>query len=93
MYPQYMFLITIREISKIELRHEKTGFLSGADQLRSKCETDQRLCFRHLDSNIFSSPKSKISSFNHLLRLYRPVCPGPGQNSRRQVFSRRGSIF
>ena len=33
-----------------EPRHEKTGFLPerklGADQLRSNCEADQRLCFR-----------------------------------------------
>ena len=24
----------------------------GADQLRSNCEADQRLCFRHMDSTI-----------------------------------------
>ena len=28
------------------------GENKGADQLRSKCEADQRLCFRHMDSTI-----------------------------------------
>ena len=35
----------------------------GADQLRSNCEADQRLCFRYLDSTIPLLPKSEISSF------------------------------
>ena len=35
----------------------------GADQLRSNCEADQRLCFRHSDSTISLLPKSEISSF------------------------------
>ena len=34
----------------------------GADQLRSNCEADQRLCFRYTDSTIPLLPKSKISS-------------------------------
>ena len=38
------------------------GENKGADQLRSNCEADQRLCFRY------------SSSF---LCLYRPVCVGP----------------
>ena len=32
----------------------------GADQLRSNCEADQRLCFRYTDSTI--SPKFQASS-------------------------------
>ena len=35
----------------------------GADQLRSNCEADQRLCFRYSDSTISLLPKSEISSF------------------------------
>ena len=46
--------------------HEKTGFLpcenKGADQLRSNCEADQRLCFRYTDRTIPPLPKPKISS-------------------------------
>ena len=33
--------------------------------------------------------KFQVSSY--FLRLYRPVCVGPGRKPRRQVFSRRGS--
>ena len=33
-----------------------------ADQLRSNCETDQRLCFRYTDSKIPLLSKSKIAS-------------------------------
>ena len=35
----------------------------GADQLRSNCEADQRLCFRYTDSTIPFLSKSEISSF------------------------------
>ena len=35
----------------------------GADQLRSNCEADQRLCFRYTDSTISLLLKSQISSF------------------------------
>ena len=35
----------------------------GADQLRSNCEADQRLCFRYSDSVIPLLLKSEISSF------------------------------
>ena len=34
----------------------------GADQLRSFCEADQRLCFRYMDSTIPLVLKSEISS-------------------------------
>ena len=46
-----------------------------ADQLRSNCEADHRLCFRYSDSTIPLLLKSEISSF--YLCLYRPVCVGP----------------
>ena len=35
----------------------------GADQLRSNCEADQRLCFCYMDSTIPLLLVSKISSF------------------------------
>ena len=35
----------------------------GADQLRSNCEADQRLCFRYTDSTISLLLKFEISSF------------------------------
>ena len=38
------------------------GENKGADQLRSNCETDQRLCFHYTDSTIPLLSKSKISS-------------------------------
>ena len=38
------------------------GENKGADQLRSHCEADQRLCFRYNDSTIPLLSKSKISS-------------------------------
>ena len=40
------------------------GENKGADQLRSKCEADQRLCFRYSDSTICLLLKSEISSFS-----------------------------
>ena len=53
----------------------------GADQLRTNCEADQRLCFRYTDAQSF------------LLRMYRPVCVRPDRKPRRPVFSRRGSLY
>ena len=35
----------------------------GADQLRSNCEADQRLCFRYTDSTVSLLLKSEISRF------------------------------
>ena len=35
-----------------------------ADQLRSNCEADQRLCFRYTDNTIPLLLKSEISSFD-----------------------------
>ena len=39
------------------------GENKGADQLRSNCEADQRLCFRYSDTTIPPLLNSKISSF------------------------------
>ena len=37
------------------------GENKGADQLRSNCKADQRICFRYTDSTILPLSKSKIS--------------------------------
>ena len=47
----------------------------GADQLRSNCEADQRLCFRYTGSIMSILSKLKISS--HLQCLYSSACVGP----------------
>ena len=39
------------------------GENKSADQLRSNCEADQRLCFRYSDSTIPLLLKAEISSF------------------------------
>ena len=50
-----------------EPRHKKPRFClcenKGADQLRSNCTADQRLCFRYTDSTLSLLIKSEISSF------------------------------
>ena len=38
------------------------GENKGADQLRSNCEADQRLCFRYTDSTIPLLSKSKFQA-------------------------------
>ena len=42
-----------------------------------------------VQSLYFLNPKFQASS--HLVRLYSPVCVGPGRKPRRPVFSQRGS--
>ena len=39
------------------------GENKDADQLRSNCEADQRLCFRYTDSTLSLLIESEISSF------------------------------
>ena len=46
-----------------------------ADQLRSNCEGDQRLCFLYIDTGSIIPLKFPASS--HHLGLYRLVCVGP----------------
>ena len=78
--------------------------IKDADQLRGNRKADQRLCFRYTDSTIPLLPKSWDTIFNHfgselnpifqasihLIRLYSPVCVGPGRKPLRPVFSQRG---
>ena len=42
------------------------GENKGADQLRSNCEADQRLCFRYTDSTIPLFSKSKRISEDYI---------------------------
>ena len=65
----------------------------GADQLRSNCEADQRLCFRYTDSTLSLLIKSEIQASLLLLGLYMSVRVRPGRKPRRPVFSRRGSLI
>ena len=67
------------------------GEIKGADQLRSNCEADQRLCFRYTDSTVPLLSKSKIS---RLLSYSVTVQPGLYQTwsePKLLVFSRIGS--
>ena len=64
----------------------------GADQLRSNCAADQRLCFCYMDSAIPLLPKYKIQASSHLEWLYSLVCVRPGWKPRRPVFSQQGSF-
>ena len=53
------------------------GKNKGADQLRSNCEADQRLCFRYSDSTIPFLLNPKFQASSHILCLYRSICVGP----------------
>ena len=50
-----------------------------ADQLRSNCAADQRLCFRYIDSTIPLLPKSNISSHKPFYVAVQPGLLMPGQ--------------
>ena len=56
----------LEDRSYMSLVVRKTAFCicenKDADQLRSNCTVDQRLCFRCMDSTIPPLPKSEISS-------------------------------
>ena len=75
--------------------HKKTICIcenKDADQLRSNCEADQRLCFRYIgivQVFFFSIPKFHGSSL--LLWLYRQVCVRPGRKLKLLVFSCQSS--
>ena len=58
------------------------GENKGADQLRSNCEADQRLCFCYTDSTIpLHTLKSEFQASSSFLSLYRSVCVGPVRKS------------
>ena len=62
----------------------------GADQLHSKCEADQRLCFHYMKSTIPLLLKSEISSSypsaSIHMRLHGPVCIGHGRKPEDQFY-------
>ena len=68
------------------------GDNKGADQLRSNCEADQRLCFRYTDSTIPLISKYKISSLLPASVTVQPGLYGSWSEPKLLVFSRTGSI-
>ena len=69
------------------------GKNKGADQLRSNCEADQRLCFRYTDSTIPLLSNSKISSLYPSTVTVQPCLCQTWSEPKLLVFSRKGSIF
>ena len=64
----------------------------GADQLRSNCEADQRLCFCYTDSTIPLLSKSKIFSFQPSSVTVQPSLCRTWSEPELLVFSCTGSI-
>ena len=58
-----------------------------ADQLRSNCAADQRLCFPNTDGTIPLRSKSEILSFQLSTVAAKSGCVGPGRKLRGPVFS------
>ena len=86
---RYQVLITF-----YEPHHEKTGILHMRKQRRRSAVTAKLIsafvfATRIVQSLFYLNPKFQASS--HLVRLYIPVCVGPGRKPRRAVFSQRGS--
>ena len=63
----------------------------GADQLRSNCEGDQRLCFATRIVQFLSFLNLKFSASWHRLCLYSLVCVRSDRNPKLLVFSCEGS--
>ena len=68
------------------------GENKGADQLRSNCEADQRLCFRYSDSTVPLLLKSEISSLYLFSVLVQPGLCQTCSETTLLVFPRGGSI-
>ena len=65
----------------------------GADQLRSNCEADQRICFHYMDSTISRLSKSKISSlYPFSVTVQAGLCRTCSETTL-LVFPRGGSIL
>ena len=62
-----------------------------ADQLRSNCAADRRLCFRYIDSTIPPLPKSEISSLYPSSVFVQPGLCRIRSETRMLVFSRCSS--
>ena len=69
------------------------GENKGADQLRSNCESDQRLCFCYTDSTIPLLSKSKISTLYSSSVLVQLGLCQTSSETRRPVFSHPGSYY
>ena len=67
------------------------GENKGADQLRSNCEADQRLCFRYSDGTIPLLLKSEISSFSLISVLVQVGLCRTCSETTLLVFPRGGS--
>ena len=67
------------------------GENKGADQLRSNCEADQRLCFRYTDSALPIILKSEISSFQPASVTVQPDLCRTCLETTLLVFPRVGS--
>ena len=67
------------------------GENKGADQLRSNCEADQRICFRYTDSTIPPLSKSKISSLLPFSATVQPGLCRTWSEPKLLVFLRTGS--
>ena len=67
------------------------GENKGADQLRSNCKADQRLCFRYSDSTMPLLLKSKISSFYLFSVLVQVSLCQTCSKTKLLVFPRGGS--
>ena len=63
----------------------------AADQLRSNCEADQRLCFRYTDSTLPLLLKSEISGFQPASVTDQPDLCWTCSETTLLVFSRSGS--
>ena len=68
------------------------GENKGADQLRSNCEADQRLCFRYTDSTIPLLSKFKISSLLPSSVTVQPDLCQTWSEPKLLVFSLTGSF-
>ena len=69
------------------------GENKGADQLRSNCEADQRLCFRYMDSTIALLSKSTISCPQQSSVLVQLGLCQTWSETTLLVFPRGGSIL
>ena len=67
------------------------GEYKGADQLRSNCEADQRLCFRYSDSTILLLLKSEILIFYLISVLVQLGLCQTCSETTLLVFPRNGS--
>ena len=68
------------------------GGNKGANQLRSNCEADQRLCFRYTDSTIRLLSESEISSLLPSSVTLQPGLCQTWSKPNLMAFLRTGSI-